>query len=301
MSKASTTSHNDLKRTASHATRATVSDEDVESISRDISESNLITGTDGLQFDSSKPQLAVHMQMALYPMTLTDFLSQDEPSSSSYSASSPAPAAPPLKHCYHLQPSIRILLAILDGIAYLHQNQIVHRDLKPGNIFMAPGTSSRLADGSVDLSICRTCSEKGAAGPMSLKVRIGDFGLVTALATSVARDDGKPVDEAADEACESSSLSPVGTELYGPLDGVRGNASPALDIYAVGIVAVELLWPFSTRKLSPSLPLQELSLQEPLLITSVSSRRHGTPRNSDFSQMWPLPERLQRTSWRSRW
>jgi translation initiation factor 2-alpha kinase 3 len=214
-----------------------------------VSESNLITGTDGLQFDSSKPQLAVHMQMALYPMTLTDFLSQDDISSPS--SSSPAPAAPPLRHCYHLQPSIRILLAILDGIAYLHQNQIVHRDLKPGNIFMAPGTNSRLADGSVDLSLCHACSEKGAAGPMSLKVRIGDFGLVTALATSVARDDGKPVDEAADEACKSSSLPPVGTELYSPLDGVRGNASPALDIYAAGIVAVELLWPFGTRKLPP--------------------------------------------------
>jgi serine/threonine protein kinase len=85
---------------------------------------------------------------------------------------------------------------------------------------------------------------------MSLKVRIGDFGLVTALATSVARDDGKPVDEAADEACKSSSLPPVGTELYTPLDCVRGNASPALDIYAAGIVAVELLWPFGTRELT---------------------------------------------------
>jgi len=187
------------------------------------------------------------MQMALYPMTLTDFLSQEDASSSP--SSSPAPAAPPLKHCYHLQPSIRILLAILDGIAYLHQNQIVHRDLKPGNIFMAPGTSSRLADGSVDLSLCDACSEKGTAGPMSLKVRIGDFGLVTALATAVADDEAEPVNESGDEAYRSSSsLPPVGTELYCPPDGVRGNASPALDIYAAGIVAVELLWPFSTRE-----------------------------------------------------
>lgn len=189
------------------------------------------------------------MQMALYPMTLTDFLSQDD-ASSHYSSTSTAPAAPPLKHCYHLQPSIRILLAILDGIAYLHQNQIVHRDLKPGNIFMAPGTSSRLADGSVDLSTCYACSDKGTAGPMSLKVRIGDFGLVTALATAVAKDEANPNKEEGDEERKSSSLPPVGTELYSPLDGVRGNASPALDIYAAGIVAVELLWPFSTRESS---------------------------------------------------
>jgi translation initiation factor 2-alpha kinase 3 len=236
------------------------------------------------------------MQMALYPMTLTDFLSQDDapPSSSS------PPAAPSLKHCYHLQPSIRILLAILDGIAYLHQNQIVHRDLKPGNIFMAPGTSSRLADGSVDLSQCHTCSEKGAAGPMSLKVRIGDFGLVTALATSVARDDGKPVDEAADEACKSSSLPPVGTELYSPLDDVRGNASPALDIYAAGIVAVELLWPFGTREFDPLAKNPFLEKKNEPLTTLYQSHRHGTPRNPDLAQMRPLPERLQRTSGRPR-
>lgn len=217
-------------------------------------------------------------------MTLTDFLSQDDDVSSSPSST---PAAPPLKHCYHLQPSIRILLAVLDGIAYLHQNQIVHRDLKPGNIFMAPGgTSSRLADGSVDLSSCHACSEKGAAGPMSLKVRIGDFGLVTALATSVARDDGKPVDEAADEACKSSSLPPVGTELYSPLDGVRGNASPALDIYAAGIVAVELLWPFGTRKFFffSSLPLAK-SLHARTIADVYDSNLTGMERHETLTSL----------------
>ena len=179
----------------------------------------------------SKPQLAVHMQMALYPMTLTDFLSSDTSSSTK---------VPPLVHCFHLKPSVRILLAILDGIAYLHQNQIVHRDLKPGNIFLAPSCSSRLPDGSVDLSLCDDCDKRGNADPISLKVRIGDFGLVTALATTC--------DETSCGAPESSK-SPVGTELYNPPDGVRGTASPALDIYAAGIVAVELLCPFGTRRL----------------------------------------------------
>lgn len=180
----------------------------------------------------SKPQLAVHMQMALYPMTLTDFLSPNLSSTTK---------APPLMHCFHLKPSIRILLAILDGIAYLHQNQIVHRDLKPGNIFLAPSTSARLADGSVDLSLCHDCNKHGNADPISLKVRIGDFGLVTALATA---SEEIPYD------APESHKSPVGTELYTPPDGVRGTASPALDIYAAGIVAVELLCPFGTRELS---------------------------------------------------
>jgi translation initiation factor 2-alpha kinase 3 len=228
----------------------------------------LITGTDGLQFDMTKPQLAVHMQMALYPMTLTDFLSPDRCSDT---------AAPPLVHCFHLKPSVCILLAILDGIAYLHQNQIVHRDLKPGNIFLAPSTSSRLADGSVDLSLCNDCDKHGKADPISLKVRIGDFGLVTALATA---GEGTSYDE------PEGGKSPVGTELYNPPDGVRGTASPALDIYAAGIVAVELLCPFGTRE---SRHFCRYSwLNEANLV-----RRHGTSRNPAFAQVWSLSYQLQ--------
>ncbi|KAM0717344.1 hypothetical protein Q7P37_007196 [Cladosporium fusiforme] len=237
-SKASTNSENEnenaLRRTASHATRATVSDEDVESISRaSESQSSIITGTDGLQFDTSAPQLAVHMQMALYPMTLTDFLSQENPHPSQTTA-------PPLKHCFHLAPSIRILLSILDGIAYLHHHQIVHRDLKPGNIFLAPSSDPRHSDGSVDLFLCHACRSQSKANPISLRVRIGDFGLVTALAKD--GDEGESPDGS------QAKTSPVGTELYRPVaEEVKGNASPALDIFAAGVVAVELLWPFGTR------------------------------------------------------
>lgn len=167
-------------------------------------------------------------------MTLTDFLSYDSPQAPTTTV------APPLRHCFHLKPSVRILLAILDGVAYLHQNKIVHRDLKPGNIFLAPSTSSRLPDGSVDLSLCDACSGQGSADPISLRVRIGDFGLVTALATAGEEEAAFP--------SLSPSKPPVGTELYNPPDGVRGNASPALDLYAAGVIAVELLWPFGTRE-----------------------------------------------------
>lgn len=55
-----------------------------------------------------------------------------------------------------------------------------------------------------------------------------------------------------------SSHQPVGTELYRPADGVRGNASAALDFFAAGVVAFELVWPFSTRKL----PILNISLAE---------------------------------------
>lgn len=171
-------------------------------------------------------------------MTLTDFLSQEPPSQPS------ASAAPPLKHCFHPAPSIRILLAILDGIAYLHHHRIVHRDLKPGNIFLAPNSDPRHPDGSVDLFLCASCRAESKANPISLRVRIGDFGLVTALA-----QDGDGMEGGLGGSDEERG-KPVGTELYRPaVEEERGNASPALDVFAAGVVAVELLWPFGTRKL----------------------------------------------------
>lgn len=171
-----------------------------------------------------RPSLALHLQMGLCPMTLSEYLACN---------TLPSPAAvPPLKHCFHVQPSVGIMLALLDGVEYLHNEKIVHRDLKPANIFLGAHANPYSTRGSVDLFLCDACRAAGQAHPLTLKVRIGDFGLVTALAQS--KD-------------HRFSSHPVGTEIYRPLRNVP-EASPKLDIYALGIVAFELLWPFDTRK-----------------------------------------------------
>lgn len=170
------------------------------------------------------PVLALHLQMALYPMTLADFLMPSTTASDKDIA--------PLTHCFHLQPSLDILMALLDGVEYLHGEDVVHRDLKPANIFMSENHNPRSTRGSVDLLLCSDCRADGNATAKTLNVRIGDFGLVTALAQP--------------ELTTEAQVVPVGTEIYRPL-ATTSDASASLDLFALGIIAFELLWKFDTR------------------------------------------------------
>ncbi|OQO09493.1 hypothetical protein B0A48_04894 [Cryoendolithus antarcticus] len=234
--------------------------EGIASKSRSFNTGSEVTGSDGPAERINGPYLALHIQMALYPMNLAVFLT-------------PLAHAPQslLCHCFHVRPSVRILLAIIDGVDYLHLNNVVHRDLKPGNVFLEACTN-RYADGSVDLFDCPTClhitdaptvggaeqqhhselagASLGTSAESSaiasnayptttgakntairrLRVRIGDFGLAQ-LRTSGATG--------------THSLD-VGTALYQP-SAIPHPHSPQLDIYALGIIAFELVWPFATR------------------------------------------------------
>nr|OQO18908.1 hypothetical protein B0A51_14064 [Rachicladosporium sp. CCFEE 5018] len=229
-----------------------------ESISRDMSAQSELSGTNGLVQRLSGPSLALHIQMALYPTNLAAFLTPPAQESQNL-----------LCHCFHIRPSVRILLAILDGVDYLHRHNVVHRDLKPGNVFLEACTET-YADGSVDLFDCPRCLqtsdtptvggakqqhtatgaglesqvgnvamapnahpsiiEDEATAIRRLRIRIGDFGLAT-LRTSSAT---------------SINAFDVGTALYQPF-AVPHPHSPQLDLYALGLIAFELVWPFATR------------------------------------------------------
>lgn len=227
----------------------------IESIGRMVgTSSNIQSGFDSAHF--KEPTFALHIQMSLHPMTLADYLSPAINTGDT----------PPLSHCYHLEPSVSILLAMLDGIEYLHNEGIVHRDIKPGNIFLGRKDNPRSTRGSVDLMLCSDCRAQRKAAPIRLEIRIGDFGLVTF---------------ADPEAQKTEDQRAVGTEIYRPAlahppkgfqDEIdpraytaassrsieRGLAtqpshnhpkvsSASLDIYALGIIAFEMLWKFNTR------------------------------------------------------
>ena len=219
--------HNDnssfqLRRVRTKSTIVTVSDE-VESIDRDVDPSASIqSAAGGAHF--TQPTLAIHIQMSLHPMTLAEFLSpkMDELQGNH--------AAPTLAHCFHLEPSISILLAVINGLEHLHSEGIVHRDIKPANIFLGPQSNPRAMHGCVDLMLCSDCRDEGKVNPIRLEVRIGDFGLVTV---------------ANPKANEIPNSQAVGTEIYRP--DTQETRSSSLDIYALGIVAFELLWRFKTR------------------------------------------------------
>lgn len=99
---------------------------------------------------SLSPSLALYMQMSVHPMTLADFLSPPQGENGMIK---------PLAHCFHLEPSIRILLALLDGVEYLHAEGVVHRDLKPANIFLRHEENHRAMQGCVDLFLCSDCRQ----------------------------------------------------------------------------------------------------------------------------------------------
>lgn len=218
-----------LRRTATKSSSASGTISTVESVERDLiepSDSFNLSTASGIQIN--KPTLALHMQMSLHPMTLADFLSPP-----SHPPTTESQAAPPLSHCFHLETSIKILLAVLKGIEYLHSEGIVHRDIKPANIFLSSSTNSHSSSSAIDLGSCSSCTTEGnTPSAIRLEVRIGDFGLVTV---------------ANPEATALTEEEAVGTEIYRP-NNVQGQGRhPSLDLYALGIVAFELLQKFSTK------------------------------------------------------
>ena len=221
---------NRVNDTDIHDKPATSEHEDSEAVGGRIS--SVWTSSDS-SIDPSEPRLTLHVQMALYPLSLADYLM--EPSNRG-----PAELVCNLRHCFHLDMSLRILLEILDGVEYLHKMGIVHRDLKPSNIFLS--IQDRISHKHLDLGACTDCKRHNvpSSGPY-LNLRIGDFGLVAEIA------------------CPKSYNSPsvaeaVGTEMYRP-PGPEA-IHEKLDVYAMGVIAFELLSPFET---SMSLPSQMVS------------------------------------------
>ncbi|KAK5170750.1 hypothetical protein LTR04_004224 [Oleoguttula sp. CCFEE 6159] len=190
-----------------------------------------------------RPNLSLCIQMSLHPLSLADFLSS-EPARS---------VEPGSRHCFHLQPSLQLLLSIMDGVEYLHSEGVVHRDLKPSNIFMSLHSGHVRPAASIDLGSCRNCQKAGPKSneqdrttdqlselsqqlvqkPLYLNLRIGDFGLVSAIAQPNAELPPAP-------------SKAVGTEIYRP-PSHYGFPSAKLDVFALGIIAFELLWKFDTR------------------------------------------------------
>ena len=151
--------------------------------------------------------------------------------------------------------ALTIIRGIAEGLAYAHRKGIVHSDLKPGNIFI---------------------TEDGTP-------KILDFGIARAVPSAV--------NEANKDVFDAGSLGAY-TEAYATdemIDG--GDPHPADDMYALGIIAYELVSGFhpyqrhsapSARKLGiKPAPLKGLKRREARAIEScLSFERKHRPQNA---------------------
>ncbi|XP_029160383.1 eukaryotic translation initiation factor 2-alpha kinase [Nylanderia fulva] len=114
---------------------------------------------------------------------------------------------------------LNIFQQIVDAVEYVHLQGLIHRDLKPSNIFFAYDD----------------------------KIKIGDFGLVTAMTeshdatrTPSAENENVTLKNSIHTAC-------VGTHLYMSPEQINGQMyNYKVDIYSLGIIFFELLIPFFT-------------------------------------------------------
>jgi serine/threonine protein kinase len=107
--------------------------------------------------------IVLFIKMALHPLTLEDFIWGEGKSR--------------LRYCFHTQICVRILLGILDGLEYIHDEGIIHRDIKPSNIFLSTrkGPKSN-SDRVIDITGCYKCGISSGSRTF-ITPHIGDFGL----------------------------------------------------------------------------------------------------------------------------
>ncbi|KAF7903777.1 uncharacterized protein EAF01_006826 [Botrytis porri] len=188
----------------------------------------------------------LYIRFTVYPLTLEEYISTDTPQPGHEF---------PIRHCFHTLPTIRILGAILNGVQYLHAKRLVHRDLKPANIFLSAKKDLEAFVPSHDLidvsrSACPTCTGSADENKAYITPCIGDLGLAVKLAETTATPATGPSTRAI-ELNPSTQLSRLGskqagTKLYMP-PGKSTIVCPKLDVYALGIIAFELIIPFTTR------------------------------------------------------
>lgn len=138
---------------------------------------------------------------------------------------------------------LHIFLQIAEAVEFLHSKGLMHRDLKPSNIFF-----------SVDDV-----------------VKVGDFGLVTAM-----DQDEEEQMVLTPMPAYARHTGQVGTKLYMSPEQIHGNSySHKVDIFSLGLILFELLYPFGTQMERVRTLTDVRNLRFPTLFTQKYPREHA--------------------------
>lgn len=159
------------------------------------------------------------------------------------------------EHGLSLGRRLRLLRTVCEAVHYAHQNLVVHRDLKPSNILVT-------ADGTPKLL---------------------DFGIAKLL----------NADQSPREGLTQRTHAPM-TPRYASPEQVRGEpVSTASDIYALGVLAYELLSGSRPYEIDPGRPAEMVRIVCDVEPTRPSS---AAATWEDSVEVWPYPEDPARTS-----
>ncbi|XP_066232988.1 eukaryotic translation initiation factor 2-alpha kinase 3 [Saccopteryx leptura] len=137
---------------------------------------------------------------------------------------------------------LHIFLQIAEAVQFLHGKGLMHRDLKPSNIFFT----------------------------MDDVVKVGDFGLVTAM-----DQDEEEQTVLTPMPAYARHTGQVGTKLYMSPEQIHGsNYSHKVDIFSLGLILFELLYPFSTQMERVRILTDVRNLKFPPLFTQKYPHEH---------------------------
>ncbi|KAB0359522.1 hypothetical protein FD754_003678 [Muntiacus muntjak] len=138
---------------------------------------------------------------------------------------------------------LHIFLQIAEAVEFLHSKGLMHRDLKPSNIFFT----------------------------MDDVVKVGDFGLVTAMDQD--EEDQMVLTPMPGYARHTGQ---VGTKLYMSPEQIHGSSySHKVDIFSLGLILFELLYPFSTQMERVRILTDVRDLKFPPLFTQKYPREYA--------------------------
>lgn len=185
--------------------------------------------------------MILYIRMKAYPWTLAGFLDHN-------ASHETIPG-----HCFHLLPTVRLLLVIINALQYIHRKNIIHQDLKPDNIFLSVLEAGEFPTSSyVNITDCGDCAKSALpnptpATPLYICPHIGDFGLIREVKDGAGSGEMAALEKER-EAYKKGDSEMSGTPLYTPpVLGTKAIICPKRDVYSLGAIAFEMVYDFVSR------------------------------------------------------